>query len=481
MARLILLFGITVSSLSPLSGGNVSGDVLHIPLPASEVSLDPTAIQDQSSLLVSRQINCQLVRMRQGKVEPEAIESYRFLSPTEIEMVLGTRFTFHDGSQIQAEDVIATFESLRKSRSVLRNIFDWVKNVEAVAPNRVVFRLTREVPHFLKALSAPNQAVMKKGFLEKAAREPALWKKPLGCGRYQVTESNGTTINISPTRPGPLPIVFHLRGGKSITATELESFDLVGFSLAPAGAALPSKFRAEKSFDPYHLFLGLNYQLPQWKDRETRCRYFASLDRGPVFDQYGADAEPAKDLVPRGVIGYLPKVDYPAALKKDHGQFQPRQQVECLTFLSVSVPENRRAGYEKMVKADGHPLTVKVIEQPKHFGPQFQKLKCDAMVLGLKSNYLDAYEYILLFSENDANFTGYHNEDLKHHIKMSQNEEDSTKKAEIYQSILGKIRDACLIYPVATLPMRSTWVKQGRQTPGLGQVSLNEYYLGDIR
>lgn len=396
-------------------------------------------------------------------------------------MTLGRGFLFHDGSSIKALDVVATFESLRKRRSVLRNVFDWVKTIEATGPNRVVFRLNRVAPHFLKALSAPNHAILKKSFLEAAAKDPSLWKTPMGCGAYYVQETTSTVVKLAPRAPGPLPIVFHLRAGRPVDVSELGQFDIVGFSLLP-GSKPPKEFRIEKSFDPYHLFLGLNTKLPRWKDKGERCRFLATLDRTPVMDSYGDEAEIARDLVPRGVLGYIPAVDYVRDLKAHYGNVAPTSRATCVTFLSVSVAENHREAYIRMMTKPGEKVPEsKVIMQPKHFGPQFQSGQCDALVLGLKSNYLDAYEYILLFSEKDANFTGYHNEGLKHEIQSSQAIEDTAKKAETYQRILSKIRNECLLYPVATLPMRSTWVKASRVTPEIGETSLNEYGLRDVR
>lgn len=453
---------------------------LHIPLPAAQVSLDPTAVQDQSSLWVSRQLNCQLVRLKQGKVMEEAIDSYRFLSPTQIEMVLSSRYRFQDGSPILAEDVVATFDYLKKGRSVLRNVFEWVDRVQIAGPKKVLFHLKHPSPHFLKALSAPNQAVMKKSFLEKVQADPSLWRYPVGCGAYRVESFGEQTIRLAPVQPGALPVIFHLRAGKPVGPEDLNQFDIVGLSLAPSQPSAAG-FRVEKTFDPYHLFLGLNTRLPQWRDREARCRLFASLDRKPVLDRYGSEGEPAKDLVPRGVLGFVPTVDYYADLHKRYLTHLPAVPIACMGILSVSVPVDKRSAYVQMLSNGPQPPEVKVIEQPKHFGPQFQSWKCDALVLGLKSNYLDAYEYILLFSEKDANFTGYWDEELRQKIVASQAEEDTTKKAYLYQEILGRLRDECLIYPVVTVPLRSTFVRSERKTPGIGTTSLNEYALAEVR
>jgi hypothetical protein len=61
---------------------------LIIPLVAKEISLDPRTVQDQSSLWISRHINCQLMRSSGRIPELEAAKEFRFITPTEIQVTL---------------------------------------------------------------------------------------------------------------------------------------------------------------------------------------------------------------------------------------------------------------------------------------------------------------------------------------------------------------------------------------------------------
>jgi hypothetical protein len=342
----------------------------HVPVPASLISLDPTSVQDQSSLWVARHVHCQLVRLKQGKVVPEAVESYRYLSPTSIEMTLGTQYRFHDGSPITAADVRATFEYLRASRNVLRNIFGWLKEVRTPQPDKVVFELARPVPHFLRVLSAPNYALLQRDFLARAVKDPPLWQNPLGCGTYHIGETNSQLVRLLPVAAGQRSIAFHLRSGRGISLDEMRDFDIVSFGLEPKGLAHPD-FREERLFDPYHILFGLNTKVAPWGDRQKRCDLFSRLDASTAAAGYGGEAEVATELVPRGALGFSPEVNYPVELRANRAAEPPKKTMR-VSFLSVSVPEPRRDGYLAILRNAGVDVSASAIERPKHYAIQFQ-------------------------------------------------------------------------------------------------------------
>ena len=148
--------------------------VLNIPLHAAKVSLDPTGVQDRSTLWVSRQINCQLVRNQGGTLKPDLATTIKYLTPLKIAIGLNRRLHFQDGSSVTAKDVVASFNYLKHSRHVLINIFLWVKSIQAVGDSEVVFTLKKPIPQFLKVLSSPNYAIFKSSFIEKAKKEKVL-------------------------------------------------------------------------------------------------------------------------------------------------------------------------------------------------------------------------------------------------------------------------------------------------------------------
>ena len=117
MAKILTLF---VLCLCFISIASASDKISHltIPLHTSSINLNPSYVQDISSLFVSRQVNCQLIREQGGDFTLEAAESIKFVSPLELIIKLKHDRHFHDGSQITSRDVIASFNYIKNTRGI---------------------------------------------------------------------------------------------------------------------------------------------------------------------------------------------------------------------------------------------------------------------------------------------------------------------------------------------------------------------------
>lgn len=449
-------------------------EIIRVPLVAQQVSLDPSGIQDQSSLFVSRQLNCQLVRNRSRQIVNEAAKEIRYLSNREIEFVLDPNARFHNGKKVRAADVVASFHYLQTSRVVLRNIFRWIESVRATDSQHVRIRLKKPQPQFLNYLTAPNNAIFEASFLEKVKKSPNLWKNPSGCGAYKVGRHDSHSILLEPVHAHhPVEFVF-AKGG----ALQSE------FHLLPSGIDAPAgsgPFKDVDLFDPYHLFLGLNLRRSPWQDRAARCSTLARIQPKALLDSYGEQAQPATMFFPRGVLGFSEKLDFQKYYKSvaAGNPVPPPTPQSCLAILGVSIAGPHRIAaaqtwFGSQTPVD--PQRVKVIENPKNYGQSFVDSHCDALVLGLKSNYLDGYEYLLIFSEEAANFTGFLKPALRDLINESQDLEPSTRAAS-YQLAAQMIQDECLIAPLATLPTKKILISPRLTIPELGSVPFNETSL----
>src|SRR5271166_2113967 len=114
MEKILTSLAIFLFSISCIAHAN--SDVLKIPLQTASVSLDPSHIQDTSSLFVSRQINCQLVRSKGSIYKLEAAKSIEYISPLEIRIKISDNATFYDGTPVTANDVVASFYYIKKTR-----------------------------------------------------------------------------------------------------------------------------------------------------------------------------------------------------------------------------------------------------------------------------------------------------------------------------------------------------------------------------
>lgn len=462
-----------------LATADDSSKVLNIPLHSARISLDPSGIQDISSLFVSRQVNCQLVREQGAIYTLEAAESIKYTSPLEVIIKINKNASFHDGSPITANDVIASFNDIKESRSTLRNIFNWVSEMAAIDSRTVRIKLYKPVPQFLKVLAAPNYGIFKASFMHKARSNNKLWEKPLGCGKYLITENTDSIIKLSPVNDG-YHINFYLTESNQLAPSEAEKFDITDLQVSGINANLKN-YNIIETYDPTQIYIGLNSNKAPWNSKVARCNFLSKLDTSVIRSKYGSSAKEANDYFPQGILGYDIKNKYMSKIIENNHEQPSDQPSFCLAYLTLSIPDQYRSSYFDAVRKIYPNIKKMTIEQARHFGPDFLKTNCDALIIGLKSNYLDGYEYLVPLSEKNANYTGYIDKELASEIKDSQSIVDPTLRAKRYRAIVTKIDDLCLMRPLVSITMRKIYIRNTLNTPDIGIGPLNEYDLSKVK
>lgn len=320
--------------------GNVSHSTeLNIPLQKSLISLDPTHIQDVPSLFVSRQINCQLVRSQGAILNLEAAEEIKYISPLTIRVKIKKNIFFHDKSSVTSDDVIASFNHLKKSRTVMRNIFSWIEKIKVIDNHTIIFSLKKPIPQFLTVLSSPNYAIYKKSFLAKAEKNSNLWNNPLGCGGYRIVSKKSKIIKLLPVKNG-IPITFHILDNNLINVDEMERYDLVSLHVVGLSNKI-KKFKKLELFDPLQLYLGLNAKSNLWKDKKQRCAFLSRINPNNILKRYGNSATKANDFLPQGCLGYESSNQFMKKMLKENNKEKILSQSTTfnLAYLTVSIPQ----------------------------------------------------------------------------------------------------------------------------------------------
>jgi MarR-like DNA-binding transcriptional regulator SgrR of sgrS sRNA len=457
-----------------------SNEIL-IPLSTSKISLDPTYVQDTASLWVARQVNCQLFRLKGKTAELEAAQSIRYLSPTSVQIELAEGIRFHDGTPVLADDVVASFDYLKKSRRVLRSVFDRIDHIKIAGPKNLIIVLKRPFPQIAEFLGAPNYAIFNKKFIEKAKRDVSLWNAPLGCGAYRVasTNSRSNEIKLLPIKLG-LPIRFVLNTDGKITDEVLNSATILDTPFIRT-TETPTGMVESKTFDPRQIFLVLNTRLKRWKDQSHRCELFRKIDRSTILKAYPGTARLASSIFPQGVVGYhAEKFQWNDTLNKNTESLRHDSKFR-LTILGISVDAEHRNAYVEMLKAVLPDTQLEIMGSTVRFGETFTQSGSDGLIVGLKSNFFDGYEFLLPFVEPTANVTGIEDRDLSKLIHSSQTVSLPRERAQIYQLAEQKILNDCMMYPLITVPDRRVLLRSGWEFPLIGQVPINEYFLGKVR
>tara|TARA_R110000868_G_scaffold168175_1_gene402754 strand:- start:1063 stop:2508 length:1446 start_codon:yes stop_codon:yes gene_type:complete len=478
MEKVLIKFIMTVC-IAIYSMHALAEEAIKIPLQTSLISLDPSHIQDMPSLFVSRQINCQLVRNNGSVFQYDAAKIIKYISPLEIVITLSDAVKFNDGSPVTAADVVASFEYIKKSRNVMRNIFLWVDKIIVKDNHTIVFFLKKPIPQFFKVLSSPNYAIFKKSFIDSAIKNSDLWKNPIGCGDYKITASNKNIIRLTPIK-NSLPIEFHLTKTNQLLAEDIYKYDIINLNIK-GGSEKLSAYEKIGLFDPSQIYIGLNTNHKEWRDRDKRCAFMAKIKNSIILEEYAGMAKEANDFLPAGTLGYSSSAQYFSALKNQYEHNEtPKIDKFCLSYLSLSIPEKFRQLYFNMINDIYPNMETRAITDAKQFGSKFSQSKCDAIIFSLKSNYLDGFEYLQIFANNDANFSGYKDRNMASDIMSSQNNDNAYERSKHYRQIIKKIEHACLITPIVTIPMRTIYVKKTLVTPGIGLGALNEYPLSQV-
>lgn len=463
-AAFLIYFANSIASARPL----------QIPVHSSVVNLNPLKVQDSWSLWVSRQVNCQLLRTSAGDIQNDAAESIRFLNPTKIEIKLKDQ-KFSDGSPVTAADVVATLDWYKRNRNIFRDVLENVGSVSAVGDKVVVLNLKKENQGFLRSFAAPNYGIYPASFLKSAS--DASWLSPTGCGKYRVARyvPGEHRLTLSQIGKGS-DLVFHLLEGSSLTSEEAQNYDLIPRPFQTALGNLKG-FKTVSSFDPKQVYLSINASLPRWKSKSVRCSFLNSFDKSPLLKAYGTQAEASDQIFPRGVIGYDGSI---AAKGLKAGPTFSGLSSACISFLGLSVPEDLRESYVETLKKEFTNLRTEVIENPVNFGGQFKQSKCDFLISGFKSNFLDGYEFLIPFVEPTVSITAISSPKLVKQVKESQLVYDVESRSREYQRVQRSILDDCLVKPIVTIPHQTLLIKNNLQMSGIGSVPLSEYDLSGV-
>lgn len=173
-----------LSALVLLSGcAEPTHDSLRFGLSSAPITFDPRLATDASSDRINRLIYRPLVDFDQAMMPVPALARWQQHSPLHYRFTLdGSRQAFHNGSRVEAEDVVATYLSVLDpgSQSSARSSLMMIDRIVAVDSDTVDFYLNRADPLF------PAYLVLGIMPSELIASGHGFSKQPVGNGPYRM-------------------------------------------------------------------------------------------------------------------------------------------------------------------------------------------------------------------------------------------------------------------------------------------------------
>ena len=329
---LALLFGVACQvpigpTATPLPTGAQTGGTLRVAIPAEVTSFDAWN-GDQASLIASRQIFETLVEVdpTTSKVTPALASSWQMTNDGATwTFTLRDGVRFHDGSALDADAVVASFDRGRMARATAyRALFgdpSAIVRILAPDPRTVRFELGAPFGPFLAHLGAPQAAIARgsAGTGPFAAppgalgldgtltlrRNDAYWGRD-AAGR-QLPYLDGLVLR--PVRDGASRLA-ELRAGRVEVALDLPIAQASTARSDPSLVVSPRKDAALAS-------LGINAAAAPFDRPEARRAVAMAVNRNALAAVYGGTSRPATQAVPPGSLAYDDSVAEFAPLDAD--------------------------------------------------------------------------------------------------------------------------------------------------------------------
>jgi oligopeptide transport system substrate-binding protein len=443
------------------------------------VTLDPACASDAGSAEYIVEIFSGLVSFdRDLELIPDIAEDWD-VSPdgTVYTFHLRTNVLFHDASRrVTADDFKFSMEralnpdtlstvgevyldDIAGADDFIRGRADEVSGIQVIDDNTLEITIKAPNSVFLEKLSYPTAYVVDRREVgDSTCFEGAEWTlSPNGTGPFKMGDWElGQRIELEPNndfyldpKPSLAKVTYILSGGSALTMYENDEIDVTGVgindieSIRDPNNDLNAELVEAESLDVY--YIGFNTQEPPFDDPKVRQALSMAINKELLSDDILAGiVEPAQGVLPPGMPGYnqdLEGLPFDAEGARDlldeAGGPEVLQDVVLLTPGRGASPgdvleaivamwtENLQLDFEIPIEQEDFGLFLRDIDESNF----------SMFSLGWIADYPDPQNFldIKLRSTSPNNETKYSNPEVDDLLDQALNEEDETKRNELYQ------------------------------------------------
>ena len=301
MAAARCLFWLLLLSLLASCGNGGNHDAIRLGIAAGPVTLDPRFATDAASYRISRLIYRSLVDFNANNRPIPSLADWQQPAPqTYIFTLNKDRRRFHDGTELTAQDVAATYRSVLDpdTASPHRGSLTVIDNIEVIAENRLVFHLSRPDPLF------PGRLTLGIMPAEKLRGDHPFGQQPIGNGPLEFVDwpsedrvvlkrlRDDRMIEVLAVQDPIVRVLKLMRAEIDLAQGDLPQ-EMLTWMRDREGVEVITKRGSIFSY------LGFNMQDPIVGDRKVRAAIAHAIDRQAIIKQVlGGAARPAGALLP---------------------------------------------------------------------------------------------------------------------------------------------------------------------------------------
>lgn len=282
-------------SLLLFAGSLASAQTLTMAMSAQPDTLDPQVTAATAAFQVSKSIYDTLVEVdRAGNLVPALASSYEVSADGLTYTFELAAATFHDGTALDAADVVATLDRIRAAAtgSPKAAEFAAIASVEAQDASTVVVSLTEPQPAFLSTLASGWGAILPS---EKLAAGHDFGNQPVGTGPFSFvswSRDNAITLAANPDYYQGAPLVdqvvirFVTDSAVQLQGLLTGEFDVIDTVAAADQQLVEANPSLELVREPSGLVLvaGINNRRPYLSDARVRRALNLGVDTSIVMD-----------------------------------------------------------------------------------------------------------------------------------------------------------------------------------------------------
>ncbi|MGD9970813.1 MAG: peptide-binding protein [Sulfuricurvum sp.] len=440
---------------------------LHLSTSSNPARLNPLIATDTASSSIAGFIFNALVKYDETgqKIIGDLAESYRYVTPTEIEFKLHKGIRWHDGAPFTAKDVVFTYELIRSPKTVTPYASDFrvVESVRAIDEYTVRVKYTK--PYF-KALEIWMMGIVPEHILRNEAdiMGSRFNTHPIGTGPYVLKTlefSKQIELNANPSyferKPKIDRIVFHIIADPMTRFLMLKAGEIDVDTLDPmqyerqVGASFQERFKTLELPSHGYTYLGFNLRLTKFKDPRVRQALSLAVDRKALIDllflNHGKVC--TGPFLP-GSKGFNTAVSAPTAdlvrakaLLKEAG-YDERHPLsfEIATSNSNAIRPYAAEILQQQLAKVGVKVTLRIIEWQAFLNTVVFPRKFETVLLGWSLS-LTPDPYALWHSDSDVpggfNLVGYHSALTDRLIETMEQSIDPETTARYQREIFAEI------------------------------------------
>ena len=434
-------------------------------------ALDPIFARDLASNTICTHIYDGLVKLdNKDNLVPSLAEKWEILSPLDVKFHLRKDVTFHNGEKFTAHDVKYTIDRALSPDGVSARIYtDNIKSVDVEDDYTVVFHMNWPDQDFITHLTTPPFFIVNRKAIESLGEKYLM--NPVGTGAFVFESwSKGDRLiltrneNYWGDKPSFKTLVHRAVPELSSRTIELESgaTDIALFIGRNDIKRIEEnpKLKLERHLLVASMFIGMNVKKAPFDNPKIREAIWCALDIPVMYKAVmGGVGELSMGMVPSTVKYYVP-------FQKEHKRDVERAKklleeagVKGRLKVEIWMNENKERVdlmtiAQSMLEEVGIDAELKVMEMGSYTSAMRrgeQQIFVHGRAFSLPSPNLYLSSSFSTKAIGSMNYCNWSDPETDRMLDEARVEQDETKRAELYKSLLNYLEDLTAWIPVYTV------------------------------